>query len=75
MDSAEEELRVKLLGLEERVFDAGIAGRGEEIWARMVSVRERMRLLGAEMERRGIKVSSDSSAIDEEVAKRAKKVR
>jgi nuclear pore complex protein Nup54 len=75
MDSAEEELREKLLKLERSVFDPALNGRAEEIWARMVSVRERGRLLQREVERAGQTVSDEvGGAMDEEVMKRAKKV-
>ena len=75
MDSAEEELRQKLLVLERSVFDPALNGRGEEIWARMVSVRERGRQLQLEFERAGRNMIQDQGqGIDEEVMKRAKKV-
>lgn len=75
MDSAEEELREKLLKLERSVSDPALNGRAEEIWARMVSVRERARLLQREFERAGRVVSDEVGAMDEEVTKRARKVR
>lgn len=75
MDSAEEELRKKLLLLERSVFDPALNGRGEEIWARMVSVRERGRQLQQEFERAGRDLSKEQGqSLDEEVMKRAKKV-
>ncbi|MCJ1254361.1 hypothetical protein MMC24_002176 [Lignoscripta atroalba] len=75
MDSAEEELRQKLLVLERSVFDPALNGRGEEIWARMVSVRERGRQLQLEFERAGRNMIQDQGqGIDEEVMKRAKKI-
>ena len=75
MDSAEEELKKKLLVLEKSVLDPALNGRGEEIWARMVNVQERGRLLQAEFERAGRNlVSEQGQGIDEEVMKRAKKV-
>jgi nuclear pore complex protein Nup54 len=75
MDSAEEELRKKLLLLERSVFDPALNGRGEEIWARMVSVRERGRLLQREFEKAGRGVRQDNGVVvDEEVMKRVKKV-
>ncbi|MCJ1340353.1 hypothetical protein MMC09_005647 [Bachmanniomyces sp. S44760] len=74
MDGAEEDLRQKLAKLEEKVFDPRLNGRGEEIWARMVSVRERGRQLQFEFEKAGKGLKQDqSSGIDEEVMKRAKK--
>ena len=76
MDGPEEELRNKLLLLERSVFDPALNGRSEEIWARMVSVRERGRLLQREFERVGKGPSQDQGqVIDEEVMKRVKKVR
>ena len=81
MDGAEEALRQKLLGLEKQVFDPALDGRGEEIWARMVSVRERGRQLQREYERagRGLGGGDDGrkggSGIDEEILKRAMKAR
>ena len=75
MDSAEEELRQKLLLLERNVFDPALTGRGEEIWARMVSVRERGRQLQREFEKSGRGLSQHKEqVIDEEVMRRAKKV-
>ena len=75
MDSAEETLRQKLLGLEKGVRDPALNGRSEEIWARMVSIRERGRQLQREFEKagRGLQEEQDGQ-LDEEVMKRAKKV-
>ncbi|KAI9873989.1 MAG: hypothetical protein M1830_010311 [Pleopsidium flavum] len=75
MDSAEEELRKKLITLEKNVFDPALTGRGEEIWARMLSVRERARQLQAEFEKSGRGLSNgQGQELDEEVAKKAKKI-
>lgn len=74
MDAAEEELSKKLLTLEKRVTDPALTGRSEEIWARMVSVRERMRVLQREYEKAGRNLEGQDVAIDEEVMKRAGKV-
>ena len=75
MDSAEEELRKKLLLLERSVFDPALNGRGEEIWARMVSVRETGRQLQRQFEKAGRSVQQENGGIiDEEVMKRVKKV-
>ena len=75
MDSAEEELRQKLLLLERSVFDPALDGRSEEIWARMVSVRERGRQLQREFEKAGRDLEKEKGGgIDQEVMKRAKKV-
>lgn len=74
LDGAEEALRTKLLLLERTVFDPALNGRAEEIWARMVSVRERGRQLQREFERAGRGISQGGQVIDEEVMKRAEKV-
>ena len=75
MDSAEETLRQKLLVLEKGVLDPALNGRSEEIWARMVSVRERGRQLQREFERAGNGLQKEEGKLDEEVMKRVKKVR
>lgn len=80
MDSAEEELREKMLKLERNVFDPALNGRGEEIWARMVSVRERGRQLQRESERVENTLGQNlgqnqKQEIDEVVLQRTKKVR
>ena len=75
MDSAEEELRKKLLLLERSVLDPSLNGRGEEIWARMVSVRERGRLLQRGFEKAGRGMQGKEQVVDEEVIRRVKKVR
>ena len=75
MDSAEEELRKKLMLLERSVFDPALNGRGEEIWARMVSVRETGRTLQRQFEKAGRSVQQENGGVvDEEVMNRVKKV-
>lgn len=75
MDGAEEMLREKILRLEKNVFDPALNGRAEEIWARMVSVRERGRQIQRESEKLGKTLGQDQGLeIDEEVMKRASKV-
>lgn len=74
LDGMEEELKKKLAQLEKGVFDPAFAGREEEIWARMVALRERSRWLTAESEKLGKQVASDNG-LDEEVLKKTKKVR
>lgn len=75
MDGAEEQLRQKLMALEKHVFDPSLNGRGEEIWARMVSVRERGRQLQQAFERAGGKIRERTAqGIDEATMERAKKV-
>lgn len=75
MDGPEEVLRNQLLLLERSVLDPALNGRSEEIWARMVSVRERGRLLQQEFEKAGGGLSQgQGQALDEEVMRRVKKV-
>ncbi|KAL8712792.1 MAG: hypothetical protein Q9220_003000 [cf. Caloplaca sp. 1 TL-2023] len=75
MDGPEEELKKKLLALEKKVMDPALNGRGEEIWARMVSVRERGRQLQREFERAGKSLpQKQEQGIDEEVTKKATKI-
>ena len=75
MGNAEEHLRKKLVALEREVFDPSLNGREQEIWARMVGIRERGRILKAEMERAGPVVREDEATLDEETVQTAKKVR
>ena len=75
MGSDEEELKRKLVALDRAVFDPSLNGRAEEIWARMVAVRQRARALEDEMDRIGQgKTKGQSETIDEETAKKAAKV-
>lgn len=75
MDGAEEELRRRLTSLEKGVFDPGFAGREEEVWARMVALRERTRWLQAESEKLGRQVATGEAAgINEDILRKTKKV-
>jgi nuclear pore complex protein Nup54 len=71
MGGDEEDLKAKLLALEKGVSDPGLDARQEEIWARMVTVQERARLLKAEIERNG---QPAGQILDEQTTKRAQKV-
>ena len=74
LEGTEEELKKRLGSLEKGVFDPGFAGREEEIWARMVALRERTRWLQAESEKVGKQVANGGNAgIDEEVLRKTKK--
>jgi nuclear pore complex protein Nup54 len=48
-----------------------LGARGEEIWARMLIVQERARLLKSEIEKNG---QETVDILDEEMSRRAKKV-
>uniref|UniRef100_A0A093UNM9 Nucleoporin nup44 n=1 Tax=Talaromyces marneffei PM1 TaxID=1077442 RepID=A0A093UNM9_TALMA len=78
MDDAEEELKKKLIQLERAIFDPSITGRAEEIWARMLAIREHSRRLAAEIEKAGSVgggVQNDGDdMLDENAIKTAKKI-
>ncbi|KAL4945809.1 nucleoporin complex subunit 54-domain-containing protein [Aspergillus oleicola] len=75
MDDAEEELKKKLAQLERSVFDPSLNGRGEEIWARMLAIREHSKRLQAELERAGTDASAQTEdELDENTMKIAKKI-
>ncbi|KAI9775076.1 MAG: hypothetical protein M1839_001468 [Geoglossum umbratile] len=73
MGGEEEDLKKKLIELEKGVFDPALGGRAEEIWARMVGIRERTRVLQEEMARMG-KTTAEGNWLNEEVLKQAEKV-
>ncbi|KAL4978372.1 nucleoporin complex subunit 54-domain-containing protein [Aspergillus desertorum] len=75
MDEAEEELKKKLAQLERSVFDPTLSGRSEEIWARMLAIREHSTRLQAELERAGSGAAAQADdELDEATMKKAKKV-
>ncbi|KAI4731038.1 hypothetical protein E4T49_01083 [Aureobasidium sp. EXF-10728] len=74
LDGAEEELKKKLATLEKAVFDPAFSGREEEIWARMVAIRERTRWLQEESEKLGRQVTGENSGLDEQVIEKTKKI-
>lgn len=71
MGGDEEILREKLQSLDRSVCDPGLGARAEEIWARMISVQERARLLQRELDKSG---AENHATLDEEMSRRAKKV-
>ncbi|RHZ71847.1 hypothetical protein CDV55_108820 [Aspergillus turcosus] len=75
MDEAEEELKKKLAQLERSVFDPSLNGRAEEIWARMLAIREHSKRLQAEMEKAGASTAAQGEEeLDEDTMKTAKKI-
>ena len=74
MDNAEEELSTKLRTLEREIFDPSLNGREQEIWARMLGIRERGKRLKAEMDRAGPAARNEDAVLDEETVQIAKKV-
>ena len=73
MDNAEEQLRLKLEQLERQVFDPMVNGREQEIWARMIGIRERSRQLQLDMERSAPAANGEGDGLDEATIKAAKK--
>lgn len=71
MGGDEEDLKIKLQALEKGICDPGLSARAEEIWARMVGVRERARILKEEM---GKRATENGDGLDEETVRRAEKV-
>ncbi|EEH45788.2 uncharacterized protein PADG_01938 [Paracoccidioides brasiliensis Pb18] len=75
MDETEEELQKKLRQLERSVFDPSLNGCAEEIWARMLAIRERSKRLQLEMERTGQDAARQvDDGLDETALKTAKKI-
>ncbi|KAA8651879.1 hypothetical protein EYZ11_004183 [Aspergillus tanneri] len=75
MDDAEEELKKKLSQLERSVFDPSVNGRAEEIWARMLAIRERSKRLQVEIEKAGSSAAAQADdELDENAMKAAKKI-
>ena len=74
---AEEGLRKTLIGLEKQILDPAFSSREEEIWARMVALRERARWLEEEGKRLGGQVEEQErqgSGVPDEVVQKTKKI-
>jgi nuclear pore complex protein Nup54 len=67
----EEDLKTKLQELDRKASDPALGARGEEIWARMLTVQERAKILKTDIERSGAEASE---VLDEDTTKKAKKV-
>lgn len=75
LDAVEEDLKKQLTALEAKVFDPSFAGREEEIWARMVALRDRSRYLTAESEKLGKQLADNAeSGLSNEVLKKTQSV-
>lgn len=74
MDNAEEEIKSKLNALESQVLDPSIHAREQEIWARMLGIRERAKHLKAEMEKLEPVANDEEPLLDEQTIKVARKV-
>lgn len=71
MGGDEEDLKAKLTALDRDVSDPALGARAEEIWARMITVQERARLLKVEIVKTGVQ---SQDVLDEETDGKAKKV-
>lgn len=71
MVGEEEEVKRKLTELDRGVNDPGLYSRSEELWARMVGVRERARILREEMGKSG---RAADGGMDDEMKRKAEKV-
>ena len=77
LDPAEEALRKSLQQLQKTVMDPSFAAREEEVWARMVALRERSRWLEEEGKRLGGMVEEQRSGgqgVSEQVLLKTKKI-
>jgi nuclear pore complex protein Nup54 len=74
MDNAEEELKAKIEKLEREILDPSLDAREQEIWARMLSIRERAKRLKLEMEKVGPAGGAEQPVLDESAIKAAKQV-
>lgn len=75
LDEAEEELKKKLTQLERSVFDPSLVGREEEIWARLLAIREQSRRLQAAIEQAGPNTSEqETDELNEDTMRTAKKI-
>lgn len=76
MDNAEEELKAKLESLQREVFDPSLNAREQEIWARMLGIRERTKRLKAAMDKIAptANANGEDATLDEETIRAAKKV-
>jgi nuclear pore complex protein Nup54 len=74
MDNAEEDLKMKLSKLEKEIFDPSLNGREQEIWARMLGIRERAKRLQREIDRTAPVTNNEDSGLDEAIVQAAKKV-
>lgn len=68
----EDELRIKLENMEKSVQDPAVNARLEELWSRLIMLRERAQILQSELQKKGL---GEDQSLGEEVEVRVKKVR
>ncbi|KAK4506004.1 hypothetical protein PRZ48_003969 [Zasmidium cellare] len=81
LDAAEEGLRKTLISLEKQVMDPGFLGREDEIWARMIALKEKTRWLEEEGKRVNAQVQqqqqqkqADGTSVPEDVLAKTRKI-
>ncbi|KAK6384685.1 Nucleoporin nup57 [Exophiala oligosperma] len=73
MDNAEEELKNNLEKLQRAVLDPSLDAREQEVWARMLGIRERAKRLKMETEKLTPVAKDEDGVLDEETVKAAKR--
>ena len=74
MDGAEEDLKSKLEKLERDICDPSLDAREQEIWARMLGIRERAKRLKTEMDRLAPNAAAEEPVLEEGTIQTAKEV-
>ncbi|KAK7725878.1 Nucleoporin nup57 [Diaporthe eres] len=67
----EDELRIKLENMEKSVQDPAVNARLEELWSRLIMLRERSQILQSELQKKGL---GEEQGLGEEVEVRVKKI-
>lgn len=71
MSGDEDELRIKLEAMEKSILDPAVNARLEELWSRLILLRDQSQHLQAEIAKRGL---GETEGLPEEVEAKAKKV-
>lgn len=71
LSADEDELRLKLENMEKSVQDPAVNARLEDLWSRLIWLRERAQILHAELQKKGL---AEDQGLGEEVEVRVKKV-
>lgn len=71
LSADEDELRLKLENMEKSVQDPAVNARLEDLWSRLIWLRERAQIMQAEIQKRGL---GEEQGLGEEVEVRVKKV-
>lgn len=71
LSADEDELRLKLENMERSVQDPAVNARLEDLWSRLIWLRERAQILQAELQKKGL---GEDQGLGEEVEVRVKKI-